>query len=854
MHAMKRHLGREVHLSRFYKLLKFLEIMMQPLPIRNLSLVPCVLASSAWEAITLKAGAIRAYSATILPLRLLSVASILMAVFGLAFGLPVLAQTGGTAQLSYILSPIGVDLGNFTVDWSGNIYSIDNENVQKMTLMTDGLYSTQTFPITTPSFDPSQIIGVDGNSNIYFVIPSSSETSSIAKLTLSAGSYTASTIASGLPSGPIVVDTSGSLYFGQTGSGGRDGGQVVKLSAPGYTQSTVVMEIPYFRLPLGQLAVGENGKVYAVENQDGGEDIRVATPAGNGYTLSYAYGGGYIRQFAVDGNGNVFVSTYAPYDLLVEVSASGTDREVLPVPSNVRLLAGGHGNVYFYGDDALYALLLSGSGNFGTVNVGSASAAPVIAMFTYSGEVTGVFHTAVTEGTSGRDFTDTTGPPARECGSTIDGNLGYCGVDVSFAPTAVGTRYGAAELLDGSGNMLATAYVQGTGSAPLLSFLPGQESPVGSGLNFPEGVAVDANGNLYIADTANNRVLKETLSVEGYSPKTIGSGLAYPTGVAVDGAGNVYITDTGNHRVLKETLSAGKYSQSKIGGDFAYPTGVGVDGSGNVYVADTLASRVLEEKLSAGSYRESTVPVTGLSYPFGLAVDGSGNIYIADTGKDHILKETPSAGKYFQSKIGSRLAFPIGVAVDGSGNVYISDLGRHRLVRETMSANTYAQTTIISKLHRPTGVAVDGLGNVYISLSGDNRVRKQDFADPPSLSFAKTAVDETSRDSPKTVTLENIGNAELTFPVPGRGSNPSIPANFTLDGNGESDCPVVTSGFSPGTLGAGASCRLAISFRPRTVGTLSGSLTLTDDSLNTAASRYASQSISLSGTAVKKKR
>ena len=143
---------------------------------------------------------------------------------------------------------------------------------------------------------------------------------------------------------------------------------------------------------------------------------------------------------------------------------------------------------------------------------------------------------------------------------------------------------------------------------------------------------------------------------------------------------------------------------------------------------------------------------------------------------------------------------------------------------------------------------MDGSGNVYIADEYNNRVLKEDFADPPSLSFASTAMGSTSSDSPQTVTVENVGNAALIFPIPSGGSDPSIPTNFTLNSIGASACPLVSAGSSTaGTLAAGQSCLLPISFTPTAVGDLSGTLVLTDNAFNAVAPGYATQSIPLSG-------
>src|SRR6202034_1483241 len=150
---------------------------------------------------------------------------------------------------------------------------------------------------------------------------------------------------------------------------------------------------------------------------------------------------------------------------------------------------------------------------------------------------------------------------------------------------------------------------------------------------------------------------------------TIGSGLHLPQGVAVDASGNVYIADTGNMRVLKETFSAGSYTQSTVVTGTASNgfIAVAVDASGNVYVADYIGNQVLKETFSAGSYTQSTVG-TGLNFPASVAVDAGGNVYIANGANNNVLIVPPSdpacatAGDC--TTVGTSLDFPQGVAVD----------------------------------------------------------------------------------------------------------------------------------------------------------------------------------------------
>jgi len=476
--------------------------------------------------------------------------------------------------------------------------------------------------------------------------------------------------------------------------------------------------------------------------------------------------------------------------------------------------------------------------DFGTVNVGATSSAvPLTLTFATAGTVSST--AVLTQGVTGLDFASAA---AGSCTAGLAYNAGdTCTVNVTFSPKQVGTRYGAAVLNDASGRAIATRYVYGTGSGPQVAFLPvGQTTVAGSGLNLPYAVAVDGSGNVYIADGGNGRILKVTLSGGSYTQSTVVSGLNFPAGVAVDGSGNVYIADSGNNQVLKESPVGGSYVQTVVGSGLFGPLGVAVDGSGNVYIADTNHGSVLKETLSGGSYTQTTV-VSGLNSPAGVAVDRGGNVYIGDTDNNRVVLETLSGGSYTETVVGSGFRLPAGVAVDGSGNVYIADYGNNRVVKVPSGCGSSAcQTTVGSGLNNPYGVAVDGSGNAYIADFHNNRVLKEDTGDPPSLRFLPTNVGSTSSDSPQTVTVANIGNATLTFPVPSSGSNPNISANFTLGGT----CPQIPSG---GTLAAGAECTLLVSFSPTVAGPVGGTLVLTDTHLNAAGPGYATQTIVLNG-------
>jgi hypothetical protein len=138
--------------------------------------------------------------------------------------------------------------------------------------------------------------------------------------------------------------------------------------------------------------------------------------------------------------------------------------------------------------------------------------------------------------------------------------------------------------------------------------------------------------------------------------------------------------------------------------------------------------------------------------------------------------------------------------VDAAGNVYVTDAGTDAVYQVTPGG---VQTTVSSGLNVPDGVAIDGSGNVYIANTFSEQVLKVDRVDAPSLSFDATKVGSTSKDSPKTVEVENIGNASLEF------SALTYPVDFP-QGSLDDACNSTTS------LADGSSCALIIDFSPVT--------------------------------------
>ena len=297
-------------------------------------------------------------------------------------------------------------------------------------------------------------------------------------------------------------------------------------------------------------------------------------------------------------------------------------------------------------------------------------------------------------------------------------------------------------------------------------------------LNWPEGVAVDASGNLYIADTNNNRIRKVSGGVIttvagdgnfGYNGDGMPATSAWlngPYGITVDAAGNLYVADTGNGRIRR--VSNGTIATVAGNGSFGYngdniaatsaeltsPSGVAVDSAGNLYIADLGNNRV--RKVSAGiittvagtgalgsstgsGYNGDNIPAASaeLDGPWGVAVDTSGNLYIADTDNNRIRKVaggtiTTVAGNAGFTFGGDNVAAtstslyaPFGVALDAAGNLYIADTDNYRLRKVSGGIITTLAgggtpvgqngPALNAQLESPMGIAVDPSGNLYIA-------------------------------------------------------------------------------------------------------------------------------------------
>jgi sugar lactone lactonase YvrE len=486
-----------------------------------------------------------------------------------------------------------------------------------------------------------------------------------------------------------------------------------------------------------------------------------------------------------------------------------------------------------------------------------------------------------------------------------------CNFPVIFQPKSPGQRFGAVVLTDSAGNILGATELIGNASGPLAMFVPGTISTVagsaawiyhGDGLAatsssifLPFGIAVDSAGNLFIADSSNDRIRKVDASTKlmstvagngnvgssGDGGAATSASVNLPTSVVIDGAGNIFFADSANNAVRRVaattgiiTTIAGTIGVQGYGGDggpatsalFNTPDGIALDGYGNLYIADTGNNVVRKLNLASGvitpfagnhtlGYAGDSGPAVSasLNNPWSLTVAPTGEVYIADQNNHCVRKVT----------LGGTIS-----TIAGSGTSGFSGDGG---------------SGISAVLNSPSSVAVDVAGNIYIADTGNNRVRKINAATGIITTVAGNGTETFNGDGgaatgagmygPYGLVIDSGGNlyvadvfhnrirmissntAQLSFPTM-RVNRISATQNETLENNG--NAPLNISAIQPVTnaqidnsvttcstsqqIASALNCLIGVQFAPTVTGNpVTGSITIASDSQNSP------QTIRLSG-------
>ncbi len=677
--------------------------------------------------------------------------------------------------------------GSVVVDSNGNVIFADTGNHRVRQISPNGSittifgtgvpgYSGDGGPAAAAQIVSPQGLALDGKGNLYVT------------------DYSAHVIRK-IDSTGMVTTIAGTGVAGSSGSGGK--ATAARLNGP-YA-----------------LAFDLVGNLYVAEDLNNA--VRRITPDGN--IVTFASGINNPEGLAVDSANFVYISAW------------GDQRVVKVSPSGSMTVVAGSGNYGFAGDNASataaslagpQGLAIDSSGVLWICDSGNNRIRKVT--------TAGTIQTAIGSGYSGlTNF-------------TVDPTSGAVYLPNGVFVDAKGTVYWSE-----AGNNRIRSY---SASNKQLLDLAGSVSPLKATggptsllLYNPFSAATDAAGNIYIADTTNHVIRKITPA--GVSSIVAGTGapaldgevgqatalsLASPQGVSVDAQGNLYIADTGNGRVRKvdttgrmtTLMGAGQglpFPGTFDANDFLFaPTAVVPDGNGGFVVVDEIFGIVATVNAVGTVDLIRTASVNFLTLPIGIAVSGR-NIFIADTFANRVLlfdgtnisvaagNGIPGYGGDGKAAIYANLLLPTGVAVDSKGNLYIADTGNNviRMVDTTGKISTIAGTgqagfsgdkgpAASAQFANPTSVSVDASGNLLVTDRLNQRIRQLKFLQvAPDLTLTTDAVTKSANHG-ATVTVN------LTLASVG-----GFAGTATLSSTGPAGVTVQFAPASPITVAAGQS-------------------------------------------------
>jgi len=599
---------------------------------------------------------------------------------------------------------------------------------------------------------------------------------------------TPTTIVSGMKGAPVSVtrDASGNIYFVEDGTGDLSGAYKIPAGQTGLTSDSGLTRIDPSLPQVTGVAADVPGNIYI---GDGTLGVFVfpkgATSSSSTFLLTTVTAEGGIAFF---GNTGLVVST-------TQTQSNG------------------------YGDVAEVSF---SAAQFGAVGVGATPASGQVT-FTFNSSTTPTEIEVLEAGKSTPDFTVNAGAKSTCLSTQLQPPYAAqtsCPVSVNFAPLAAGNVSATLVMLGANNALLASIPLNGSGTGAAVQALPAAQSTIGASgsLKTPSQMAVDAAGNLYVADSGLKAVeMYPSGSGSSTAGTSVGTGLKAPTGVAVDGAGDVFIADSGSvYEVPESDTAAGLNAKGQI----TLETGLGAqvqlaaDGLGDLYIADVSNQKVYElENFSTGLNTSlpgvlatQTVTLSGaaVSAPSAIAVDPYNDLFVVDGGSVYEITSTGT-----QTQVLSGLSGVTGLAVDPSGSVLVAATGGAvRIPYVSGALNAAAETKLATGVTKPTAVALDSLGNIYVADGSALNVNFNSAsaginfgtltADPPAAGSSTT----------RTATLLNYGNAPLKVTGYNSVLNSFQPANAVADFTETADT------CSGNTTAVDSTCTVTITFSP----------------------------------------
>jgi sugar lactone lactonase YvrE len=568
----------------------------------------------------------------------------------------------------------------------------------------------------------------------------------------------------------------------------------------------------YYQNNYEQFVLIPNGDIYYVNG------IALYYSAAGSGTVSTVSGFNAPSGISIDGGGNVYVTDTGNNRIAVLPNING----VVTPSSAYTLLSGtvlneapyfsagidGYGTITYpatSNSNSLYRASVGGL-NFGSLNVGSSSAATDLDLYFTAAET---FGSITLTGGPGTPFAATS---AATNGCVVGQSYAVgmtCSLTVTYTSTVAGPQSGSLQVYSTGGALLGTASLSGSGIAPLLNVDPGTVAAIGTTWKAPSAIAVDAAGNTFVADSTTGDIYKNG------STTAIATGFSKPSALVVDGAGNLYVGDAGNDRIVEVPYSGTAYGTPVvIQAGLSGPSGLALDAAGNLYVADSGHGSVLllasGGSLGVGSdispvgtsVSNTGTVLTGFTAPVAVAADNLGNVYVADSGT--ILQVGIKSG--ITTPIAQGLKTAASVAVDAGGDLYYADSGEQTITRVPNiggTLNTAKSSLLNTIVATPSAIAVDSSGNVYAADAVDATVGESNRTQG-TLNFGLVVVSESSQNL--TATVSNDGTSSLTLPSPYDTATGSNTADFAIQST--STC---TNGEA---LAIGVSCSVVANFTP----------------------------------------
>jgi hypothetical protein len=686
-----------------------------------------------------------------------------------------------------------------TVDLAGNVYiaSTYNGGITKISRNTNGTYNLGTaetaisYPggcaATGGTVSGTQDIAIDSSGNFYVAVNGTAQKGIVAMgPTIGTCKYifgnNTNTPAVTAPPLSLTVDASGNVFY-------VDGAAVQEITAAQIASATVAT--PAVPAPIGNgscsgctaLATPQAISFDAVGNimigQTTTSDLVLLMPLNSGFS-----------------------SATPIYNMPSNMSAHIGAADTVTTNNQGDYFAANGGSLEIYGQGSYFASITSSNNIPLPFNLptGDSTTGNPAAQYLFTQA------TSLLSGTNAANTVVPNGAPYGGAGSaypefkysstgcgTMEAVGQYCNAVTVFSPKFPGLATGGIPLYGASGSAIGVATELSLINGSIATIDTGVTKSVGTGLTTPVGVALDTAGNMYVADQGAGAVYKfapgattagtsvVTFPTSGVTPST----LSIPSGVALDAAGDVFVADTGNNRILYMTTnSTGGLSTAQVltvtGFTLNAPRGVAFDGMGKLYIADTGNARIL--RMANPLTTNITVPsIVGTNYttpftaPYAMAFDQYQNMYVADYGANAIIiipggygfsaTSTVNYGSGNGTSMASsvplsgvtpnNLSGPTGVAVDASGSVYVADSGNSRILKIPQTGAVFATTPNVgvygtatalytataNQISKPFGLAMDVTGDIYFT-----------DADQPGLYFAQ-------RSQPS-------GSTAITIPMP----------------------------------------------------------------------------------------